>query len=168
MIMNIRHSALIGHVLAALRNAAGISQAELAVRSGIAATQISKYETIKVIPDVATVAVLLDAMGWRLAAITKLEAETYDRRADVVRAAQMVSDAFSDEGTDSYALTLALAELDRAEQVAIDQGHVTEHETPAELIARLRHEISRLRADRKHYETLVSDVREALNKAGHL
>lgn len=52
-----------GQVIMVLRNLKGLSQAELAQLAGIKATQVSRYETGQVLPQLPQVSRLLSALG---------------------------------------------------------------------------------------------------------
>ena len=53
----------LGRTLRHLRESAGLSQAELARRSGVGKSQLSKYESGKELPKLETLARLLEALG---------------------------------------------------------------------------------------------------------
>jgi transcriptional regulator with XRE-family HTH domain len=94
----ISHGPLIGPVIAALRANAGITQAELATRTGVAASQISKYETSVVTPDLDTTARLLTGLDHRLCAVPRVDAVAARQRQSVIDAAMRI--AHPPAGTD--------------------------------------------------------------------
>lgn len=54
---------MVGRRIAAARKVRGMSQEELAERSGIAASAITRYETGDMMPGFARVAAIADALG---------------------------------------------------------------------------------------------------------
>jgi transcriptional regulator with XRE-family HTH domain len=97
----INHGALAGPTIAAIRKHLGISQATLAAETGVAASQISKYETCKVIPDLDTTARLLAGLGYPLCAAPRATVVAARQRQAVIDAAtRMANDNWSDPTTD--------------------------------------------------------------------
>lgn len=138
--MIVRLSGMLGQLLAGVRSLAGLTQGQLADRSGVAGSQISKYELLRVTPDIETTRKLLDACGWRLVMMLALDAETYDEREAVIEAARRFR--FDDLG---HASTLDTA----VDALAVAEHRVREGaqrtrtgETVLELVQRLRDELT--------------------------
>lgn len=83
---------LIGPVLASIRGAAGVTQQELAERTGVAAAQISTYENSRKVPDLDIVARLLKGLNHRLCVLPAGHAIGQRERQAVIDAAVHVTD----------------------------------------------------------------------------
>lgn len=133
---------LIGPIIAALRTAAGITQTELAHRTGVASSQISKYEGSLVTPDLDTTARLMAGLAHRLCAVPYADAVSARQRQAVIDAAHH---------TDPQVLHNALADLHAADP--LDDG------------GNIYAELNRLRADLTAARQQVTDMRAAIATA---
>jgi transcriptional regulator with XRE-family HTH domain len=80
----------LGRTLRLLREKAGLSQAELARRSGIGKSQLSKYESGKELPKLPTLARLLEALETDPLTFF-YSAHLFEHRADIAPATLLVA-----------------------------------------------------------------------------
>jgi transcriptional regulator with XRE-family HTH domain len=161
VILIIRLAALAGSVISTVRTLTNSSQVAFADRSGVAASQISKYEMSLVVPSVEVLVRLLHAAGWHLVAMPALAAETAEQRDAVVEAARRYH-ASEDE-------TSGLRELDAAIVALLDaeKHHAVPGAGPtlAEQFVRLRDRNEQLAADRARLRTAMGRAADLLNGA---
>lgn len=164
MIMIIRFGSLIGEIIATARAFANMTQAQLSAGSGVAGSQISKYETMRVVPDVHTSRSLLVAAGFELCALPRLEAETHDVRERVVEVAKRFIidlDVPCGEGD----LMAAVDALHEAEQHVRDGGTLPPAEKPGDRLARLERELDAAQTQLAEYEAIFGELGNAVRKA---
>lgn len=144
MIMIVRAAALAGSLLASARTVARLNQTRLADRSGVAASQISKYEMSIVTPSLGSFVTLLKECGFRLVAMTWREAMTYKERERVIAEARRFVGS-SVTGQSLHDLAAAVTFLDNSERECLTAGDDL-REGPVEELVRLRAEVELLRA----------------------
>jgi transcriptional regulator with XRE-family HTH domain len=84
----IRYGALFGPMLRSLRAVLGMTQAELSARTSTAASQISKYEISRALPDFDTAARLLGGLDHCMVVMPRIDARTLEQRTAVIAAAR--------------------------------------------------------------------------------
>ena len=164
MIMIIRIAAMIGEIIASARNFAGMSQAQLSADSGVDSSQISKYETVRVIPDLNSTRRLLSAAGWALAALPKLEAETYEQREQLIAVVRKWAAAPVDQA-DAFSIMEAVGALDAAEKHVHDGGTLPPAEQPGRQLQRLHEQLDRAITQLAEYEAIFGDLGAAIRRA---
>lgn len=154
MIINIRSSALIGNMIAGVRQATGLNQAALSAAAGIHQAQVSKYERSLVTPDVESTRKLLAAAGWQLCAVPVGTAATHDEREAVIDAARQwfIRDT-SETGAAVIDAIVRLAEAEDSARLADPAAPPS----PLEIIGALR-------ADREDQREVIGRLRAQLEK----
>lgn len=164
MIMIIRIAAMIGEIIASARNFAGMSQAQLSAGSGVDSSQISKYETVRVIPDLNSTRRLLSAAGWTLAALPMLEAETHEQREQLIAVVRKWAAAPVDQA-DAFSIMEAVGALDAAEKHVHYDGTLPPAEQPGRRLERLERQLELAQTQLAEYEAIFGELGNAVRKA---
>lgn len=164
MIMIIRFGSLIGEIIAAARAFANMTQAQLSAGSGVAGSQISKYETMRVVPDVHTSRALLSATGFELCALPRLEAETHEQREQLIAVVRKWATAPVGEA-DPFEIIEAAHALDVAEQHVRDGGTLPPAEKPGDRLARLERQLDAAQTQLAEYEAIFGELGNAVRAA---
>jgi len=158
MILIIRYARLLGSVLADLRRAGEVTQAELGERAGVAGSMVSDYERSIVTPSLATAIQILDGLGWRLAALPATAAETHDARDLVVQAAREWREkgTYQFNGDSELALIKAVDHLVELEKLASMTNDAN--------IAKLP-QIPELKAQNEKLRERINELESAMSRA---
>lgn len=149
---------LIGPVLAAIRAAAGITQQELADRTGVAGAQISTYEVSKRVPDLDTVVRLLSGLGHRIVILPTGHAIGQQQRQAVIDAAVRLAN------TDSVPIFEMVKDVEQAVQ-ALPGPANNPADNPYAEIAELRSSLEQAQRRESALRALIATAVRALGEA---